>query len=741
MDKKRSLAGLWIAGAIFIANLLILGPFLLTEYSSQPWNNGYVYMAISRMFRDHKWTWNTLQYAGAPFHYLYPPVFHVLSAGIPFVSIGRAFHIVTAAGYALVPACLFVLALQLFGSRLLAIAAAIAYSVFPSPVYYALPLWKNLAIAYSNAPWGFVAMVAYEEAAHAFAFSFTLLAIAAAWRNRWTLASLLAAVVFLTNWPAMIGLGLALSAIAVRRGLLPLIGAVGTAYGLAAFWMTPGYFISSTLLNRIVIRHTIPGAPWNRTTWIILACAAALAGVSLWRRTPAAFALVLAWVAVLGAVVFSFSIVGNNLVPMPNRYMLEFNAGCILALAGLIWMLPKGRNAVTLLVLIAGTAVSYPFISHAWKFQAPGTDPRTVLSFQIAEWLKQHAGTSRVLAAGELDSTLALWSDIPQAGGTGQDVSNFLMFAAQRQVTFGCEPDSEKLAELWLRALGVHYFVVHEPDSREYFHWFSQPEKFRTMPVVWDNKSGDKVYEIPGQQEAVVVDLGGLRRLPSLRSTADQAFLSAYVPWAAGRRAASVRWAGDDSAVVDATLGPGEAILLKDTEDRGWRTEADPLGFTVLRKPGEIRFRAAWDVWLGRAITILTILLLLARVPGWKIAILAVVPAVTAFGLLATRAPSTAKVAEEAFTRLQPPIINPGGIVAAGSGIYSVYGLNFGTREDVPRVWIGEHQAEVTYHSPSLIVFKTTTSSGPVSVEVHGCRGNAFNLPASANPAGSSAHP
>ena len=721
-----------IAAALFLGNLIILGPFFLAGYSNQPWNNSYVYMAIARMFRDHKWTWNPLQYAGAPFHYLYPPVFQVLVASVPFVDIGHAFHIVTACAYALVPACLYFLALALFESPLLAGLSAVAYSVFPSPVYYALAVWKGLAIPYGMAPWGFVAMIGYEEAAHAFALSFTLLAITAAWKDRWGLTACLAAIVFLTNWPAMIGLGLALSAIAVRRKIMPLVGAVGTAYGLAAFWMTPGYFVSSTLLNRIVISNTNPGSPVNRTTAIILGCSALVVMFSLWKRVPAALALVLSWVAVLGAVVVSFSLVGNNLVPMPNRYMLEFNAGCILAIVGVLSLMPlRARMALAVVVFAAGSWASRGFIAKAWTFQQPEADPKTFLTAQISEWLKQHAGSTRVLASGELDSTLALWSDVPQIGGTGQDVSNFLMFAAQKQVTFGCAADSSAIAELWLKALNIHYFVVHEGESREYFHWFAQAEKFRNLPVAWDNGAGDRIYEIRDAHEAVVVDLSAMGKLPALRSTDDAGFLKAYVAWAAGKRTATVRWSGDDSFEAGAALGPGEAILLKTTYDRGWGTEGDPLGFTILRRTGRYQFHASWDVWLARLVTAMTVILLLARVSGWKIAAVAVVPSVLAFLWLLSSVPATAAVAQQAFTRLQPPLINAGGMVNNGQGIISVYGSNFGSDATRPHVFAGDREAAVTYHGKNLIVFKVPPGSPsrfPVSVEVNACRGNAFVL-------------
>ena len=34
-------------------------------------------------------------------------------------------------------------------------------------------------------------------------------------------------------------------------------GLAGAAYGLAAFWMTPAYFVSSRIYNRVVFRHTM----------------------------------------------------------------------------------------------------------------------------------------------------------------------------------------------------------------------------------------------------------------------------------------------------------------------------------------------------------------------------------------------------------------------------------------------------------------------------------------------------
>jgi hypothetical protein len=339
-----------------------------------------------------------------------------------------------------------------------------------------------------------------------------------------------------------------------------------------------------------------------------------------------------------------------------------------------------------------------------------------------------------------------------QVGGPGQDVSNYLIFAAQRQVAFGCGSDSERIAELWRRALNVRYLVVNGARSREYYHWFSRPEKFAVLPVAWDNGAGDTIYDAPGfdGHSAVVVNLPAMYRLPRLTATSDAAFLAAYAAWAAGTRPASIHWNGPDSAVVDAELAADEAVLVKINDDRGWQasgatTASDPIGFLLIRsRSGQrhfaLKFTASWDVWLGRAITLLTVVLLLFGVPKPWIAALAVVPAVAAFGLLASALPPTVKVAEEAFVRLQPPTISPQGIVDSATNrpppfardrLISAYGVNFGSSTDTAQVWLNGRSAEIVYRSPNMITFKLPPGADPrtaVSVEVNACRGNAFTV-------------
>ena len=773
MESKLSVAGIRnrifsidsaAALTLFSVNLLLIAPYLSLNLSSQPWNNDYAYMAMIRMFHDHSWTWNSLQYGGAPFTYVYPPLFHALVAVLPVNSLGRAYHLTSGFGYALIPVALYILSLQLFRSRAISALAALAHSFFPSPSGFLLPTLHQLAQPFHQAPWSFIALNGYAEVPHLFSVSFTLMAVAAAWRGLNKLASLFAAAVFLTSWPGLLGLLMALVPVAIAQtrsagfttALRKFIATAGTAYGLTAFWMTPGFFFASIMMSRVVLRHEGGTHPWTWATWIIVAAAGVLLTLALWRRVPAVAALILSWTAITGVVVATFTLSGNELLPLPHRYVMEFNLCLVLLIAGAISICGKYRLGMAAVVLLCGAFASRDFVSTAWALQPISMNQSQMLSFQIAEWLGTNASSSRVLVAGELDGSLNFWKPVAQVGGTRQGVSNFLFMAAQRQVIFGCGEASRQasIAELWLRALDARFVVVHDGNSREHFHWFVQPEEFAAFPVAWNNGGGDKIYRVPFLEDtqAVVVDLDALRKLPRLRSTDDAAALSAYVKWAMGRRPVRIDWRRTDAADLEIQegLASNEGILVKVNYDRGWRTssgniEADPIGLLLIRPPAAHRrfhlfFGASPEVWLGRAITLMAILLLLAKVPAFWIGAGSILPAALTVIALVSSAPYQMATAEEAFVRLHPPIINPGGIVDGQTTekpvfrkttVVSVYGLDFGSKDQPVTVWIGDKSAKILYRSANLLnaeVPAGVTDDARVSVEVNGCRGNSFAL-------------
>jgi hypothetical protein len=750
--------------AILIAlNLLVIAPFLTLDFSSQPWNNDYTYIGMSRMFRDRPWSWNSLQYGGAPFHYLYPPLFHLLVLLFPVHSLGRAYHLVSGIGYALVPAAFYLAALQLFRSRWLAAALAALQSFSPTVLYYVLPGFSAFASRYRYGPANFVALIASNESAHTLSLALVLLVVAAAWRDRWLLAALLSAAVFLLNWAGIIGLLIVLAAIAVARSrelgyrqvVLRVFGVAGIGYGLAAFWVSPDCIYTTKLLDRVVLRHIQPSMPWNGITAVVVAGAAVVLAVSLWPRIPAAAAFVLALLAVSGAVVISYSATGNYLLPLPHRYIQEFNVGLLLAIGCVAAATWKWRRPVAVLLLAVSTVPALPFLAGAWMVQQHGADPRATLAFQISDWLAHHTDSARVLVAGELEGTLNIWSDVPQAGGSAQGVSNYLVPAAHRQITFGCGPpsDTAHLAELWLRALDVRYLVVHGPASAEHFHWFVQPERFAAWPSVWNNGAGDTIYRLPppDEQQAVVVNLDQMRQLGTLHATNDARFMEAYVAWARGVRPARIRWLSPGRAELQADTGANQAILVKVDSDAGWSTSAgsirrDPIGFLLVKEtsnaPVTLRFGASWSVWLGRAITLLTILLLLAprSLSPALIAALALIPAITAYGVLELQTPSSAIIAEEAYRRLQPPLISPAAIIdgvtfapppLTRGSVVSLFGTNLGSPSDTVRVWVGQKQAEILYRGPNQVNLRLPAdapAAADINVEVNGCHGNTFSV-------------
>ncbi len=758
--RRHSLAiDCGIVALLIAVNLLVILPFFQMDFSSQAWNNDYTYIGMTRMFRDRPWTWNSLQYGGAPFRYLYPPLFHLLAMAMPVASLGRAYHIVSGLAYALMAAAFYIAALQLFRWRWLAAALALIESFSPTALYDLLPGLSGFAGAYRHGPWNFVALVAANESAHTLSLALVLLVLALAWRDRWIAAALCAAAVFLMNWAGIIGLLMVLAALGVARardlGLwqagMRVASVAGIGYGLAAFWASPDCILTTKLLNRVVLRHIQLATPWSWISGMVLASSALVVAAAFWRRIPTAAAFAMALLAISGAVVVSYSLTGNYLLPLPHRYILEFNVGLVLAIGCVATAAWRWRRAVGVAVLVASALPAVRFLPGAWGVQQQSQDPRTTRAFQISEWLAAHAGSARVVTAGELEGSLNIWADTRQIGGSAQGVSNYLVPAAQREITLGCADTKAptRMAELWMRAIGARYLVVHGPASSEHFHWMVQPERFAAWPVAWTNGAGDTIYQLPGQEEpeVVVVDLARMRQLGEIRSTGDARFLEAYVAWAAGKRAAQIGWRGPDHAEVRADLSAGEAILVKGNYDAGWSasagvTASDPIGFLLIQGPVAravtLRFGASWSEWVGRGVTLITLLLLVFRAPMWATALAALAPSIAVYGILSMQTPRTAVVAEQAYARLQPPLIGPAAIVdgvtmkpppfARGS-VISVFGNGFGSLKDSVRVWVGERDAEIMYHGPNQLNLRLPADAAAtenVSVEVNGCRGNSF---------------
>jgi hypothetical protein len=438
---------------------------------------------------------------------------------------------------------------------------------------------------------------------------------------------------------------------------------------------------------------------------------------------------------------------------MRARYVMEFNMALVLVLAGVVSAVAGRRlwitAAASVLVVCAGSG----FIVHAWRLQPVSADLSKLPSHQIADWLARNAEGARVYIAGELNGAINAWNNTQQVLGGHQGVSNLVVEAVHKEVSQGCGSASEssELARLWLQALNAPYIVVHSSTSPERFHWFVDPARFSSLPLVWSSAAGDAVRRLRGDQfsDAIVVDSGALANLPVLRRTNDLVFLRAYVSWAAGKRPAAIRWKRGDSAEIETALSDGEALLLKVSYDNGWRapgarSRRDPIGFLLLEMaPGHhrvnLRYQGSWDLWLGRSITLATIVMLAVHAPLLFTAMIVVVPAIVAYLCLSTAGAPGARVAAETFHRIRPPLIRPGGIVVVKAGVaevsqsraLSIYGTGFGDQNDVVRAWVGNREAPILYRNSLQVNVKlpaNTREPADVSVEVNGCKGNSFRV-------------
>jgi len=771
---------------LVLGNLLILGPHLISEFSSRAWNAEYKSIGLARIFYEQHFTWNPLWYGGIPFHHADLPLFHaavaLLAWLIPGISAANAYHLVSALAYAAVPVTLYFLVQHLFESRPWAAAAAVAYSVLPSPLYL-LAAPGALAARYGRAPWPFIALLEYGDGPHLAATAMLPLALLAAWRAQqefrflhYALASFAAAFILLTSRQGAMGLATGLAAVAVahvprvgyRTAILRTLAILATALVVSAFWLTPGFVVTTSVLVYVRrLAQQVLLAQVSVANLATLAMACILLRLAVWeRRIPRNIGFLLAWVALAGCAVSLFAPVGDDPLAERWRYGLPLHLALAVALGGLLALLPEPlwhwRMAIAAMALTL--AASHLFLRTAWRYQ-PRADARATLFYQIADWLARQP-PGRVFVSGEPAGTLNVFRDIPQAsGGSEQGASNPLIVAAHREAALGsCDSAqrARRLAEMWARALGCRYVLAHSAASREYYHAYVFPERFAGLAELWSNGRGDLIYGVPGAGDgavgAVVVDLAAMRRLAPLRSTEDANALAAYVAWAEGKRAARVAWTRHDRARLVENLARGEAILIKTNYDPGWderhrnfRLSADPIGFLLLEPgrsgmlSGELGYRGAWDLWLGRGLAaVFALVLLLGGVPPLRLGLGLGVVWLALLGVWAWReAPrlmgQRIVVAHEAFRRIQPPLIAPGGIVDAetyqqpplriGRPV-TILGRNFGGSGQGLRVLADGREARLLSRSGHKVTMELPPLSGSqrveIAVEVNGCRGNAF---------------
>jgi len=289
-------------------------------------------------------------------------------------------------------------------------------------------------------------------------------------------------------------------------------------------------------------------------------------------------------------------------------------------------------NFSTLLILFASLLYSLYSLSFRQRLFVPHPNITNTLEYQTAKLLEREVvNGQRVFLSG----STAFWlnefaPDIWQVrGGIDQASTNPSWARAVYQVR--TSPDFVN-SLLWLKVLRVNYLVVHDQNSREYYHDFAYPEKFEgKVRNVFDNGQGDRIYKVDTNM-ASVASQEGFKSLSDERPARKDDLLERYVEWTGQYLSVEVKKpAGDSGLLINATLDRDQLIAVGITYDRGWQavgpdgnkltTRSDPMGNLVIFPKGEgrqefrLEFHEGMDLWFGIGLSLATLGFVLFLLP------------------------------------------------------------------------------------------------------------------------------
>ncbi|MFH1367116.1 MAG: hypothetical protein ABIH38_03980 [Patescibacteria group bacterium] len=659
---------IWVVIPLFllIINIYLVRPLFHLEYTAEMGSIESVFLADGRFIIDHglNASWNPGWYMGFPFRFFYPPLFHALVAYIAkifsAVSVGLSYHFVTALFYCLGAVGLYYFIRYLTKKTFPAFIAGFLLTILPS-FSYLIPAVKSAATNYHLAPWRLVVLLQYGEGPHIFALAilpFVLLVFLWALRKpslkSYLAASLIVAVIPLTNWPSSISLLIMLFSLLVaemflgqaffklKRSLLILI----TAYGFSAFWLSFSYIYTTFAIagprgGGGFLQTYVNLLPW------LLVVAPLLVGLLLaifhkkQKRYTWSFAIFYA--ILFSIIIFSGYFSQVKIVPESNRFTPEWNMGLIVLSALLLnavyqkinfskIMLSAGvKTAMIIMIMAAAVYLGWPFIRNSGEIIKENKDITRSAEYEIAQWLTQNTNGERVYATGSIAFWLNVWTDVPQVrGGSDQGATNLWFNHATYQInTSENAPAGLEgfLAVSWLKAFNVSYLVFNMPSSREVFHDFKDPRKFEGILEEAYNKQGDIIYKIPLKNPSLaqVADQQELADLSPPLNAVDYQAIENYVGVVDEKaKPADFSWLSVREAEIKATLGPGEVISVQETYHDGWRAYAsgqrvpikkDVLGFMII-EPGignhtiKLKHGLTLDEYFGYFLTFMTFVLI-----------------------------------------------------------------------------------------------------------------------------------
>jgi len=592
VGRPAILTGLSCA-LLFGLNLLVAGKLASIEYLDAMQSIEGAYIAISR-FAMHNWgdlTWFPLWYAGIPFQNAYPPLLHLLVAGVAWflgITPALSYHFVNTVLYCLGPVALFWLAWRWSGSRICGFGAGLLYSLISPSAFLISNVRIDLGsllhirrlqtvVFYGDGP--FVCSLAMVPAALA------LLDLALAKRRPlfYLLAAMGLAAVVLTNW-----LGGATLAFAVVAYLLsrreprrdwPVAAGIGAlAYALASPLLPP------STIKTIQFNAQTVGADyhmgWRQALYGLVAVVALLGLRCLLDKTGASTHLkaALYFAFLTCTITLSAEWGGIYIVPQPHRYHMAMDVALCLTVAFLLeplWSRAPawGRKVAAVIILVAAVAQAYHLHLYA-DGQIRPIDIRKTTEYRTALWFDRNMQGRRVMAPAAAFFLNAFTSTPQLGGGFELGTPNW----TNRIALYAARSGDGEMSTLWLKAFGVRAAAVGGPLSGAHYKGFDDPHKFvGLLPEAWRD-GDDYIYYVPARSDSLahVVRSGDLVVRPPINGL-DLAEVRRYVAALEDPDLplAEMHWTSRHSARITAPLQSGQLVSVQVTYHPGWRAEVN----------------------------------------------------------------------------------------------------------------------------------------------------------------------
>lgn len=641
--KRRSLADCGAPLLLFALNAWIAWRLFALEQTPHFNSVEGSFIGLARYMSRHfgHFSWWSIWHCGMPYQDTYVPLVHLtvaLTAMWTKMSAAHSYHVVTAVTYCLAPATLYLMARMLGATRVAALFSGLAFSVFsPSALMFPV-IGKDLPVAFSGRR--LEVLTLYGEGPHVTAIAFipiVILALENAIRKRtrrtFALAALAMALVFVTNVPGTMALGLAVFCwicIHERDMLAAWKIAGGTAalgYAVACFGVPPSSL--ATVFGNAGPMHSGFSQSLHHTPYLLpLLLAAAGGGANLLGRLRAP-----QYVS-FGAAYFALTVVlvwtardHNNfeMLPQVGRLHLELEMGASLLLGCLMWLLYRARMTRYAILGFGAIALYFQvgnYLEGARVLLTPD-DLASHSEYTSAKWIDENLGGKRVYATGSTGFWLNAFSDTPQVVGCCEQGQTMPALAAVPYLVHTMvTPEKTRLSITWLQAMGAHAMIVNGPESGDDFKDYQQPERFERVATVLHRERGDVIYQIPQRTVSLahVLHAGEAAAVQptGLATDADVVRYTAAIEDPA-RPEAQCDWRDSGNARIHAYLGRGEMVSVQVAYFKGWKAEvkgqarpvrADGIGFILIEPAceGDCEIDLHWtgprDIYVAALVSI-----------------------------------------------------------------------------------------------------------------------------------------